>query len=53
MDHFLCRKVGEEVEIQKKVISEQFVTKMSCVLSNLKQTKEKCVENSLKIRQVS
>ena len=49
MGHFLCKKVREEVEIQKKMSSEQFVIEMSCVLFNSKQTKEKFVENSLKI----
>ena len=49
MGHFLCRKVVEETEIQKEMPSEQFVIKMSCVLFNSKQTKEKFVENSLKI----
>ena len=49
MGHFLCRKVVEETEIQKEMPSEQFVIKMSCVLFNSKQTKEKFVEHSLKI----
>ena len=49
MGHFLCRKVGEEIEIQKLMPSELIVIKMNCVLSNSKQTKEKFVENSLKI----
>ena len=53
MGHFLCRKVVEETEIQKEMPSEQFVIKMSCVWFNLKQTKEKFVEHSLQIWQVS